>query len=52
MMEGGVLLLENRVFDLEYVDDVPLLNDSSQSIQHVSDHLVIKVFRYGRCFVL
>ena len=48
---GGVELLPgNRVFDLEYADDIALLSDNTQAAQQALNRLAIEVSRYGMCF--
>ena len=49
--DGGVELLPgNRVLDLEYADDIALLGDNVESVQHALNRLAIEVSKYGMCF--
>ena len=48
---GGVDLLPGeRLFDLEYADDIVLLCDSIQAAQITLNQLAISVCKYGMCF--
>nr|CAH8869570.1 unnamed protein product [Trichobilharzia regenti] len=49
--EGGVDLLPgDRLFDLEYADDIVLLCDSMQAAQIALNQVAISVCKYGMCF--
>lgn len=54
MMEVGtgsmVLLPEERIFNLEYVDSVVLLCDNTQAMQFPLNELIINVRTHAVCF--
>lgn len=43
------LLPGERLFDLEYVDDIALLCDDTQAMHSALNHLAISVCRHGMC---
>ncbi|CAH8498493.1 unnamed protein product [Dicrocoelium dendriticum] len=47
---GVELLPGERLFDLEYADDIALICDSSQTCQTALDRLALAVNRFGLCF--
>lgn len=48
LVDGGFELPPgNRVFDLEYADDIALQRDDTQEVHHVLEYLTLEVPRYS-----